>query len=130
MARITNVTIEKFIEEENNDLIKNFVGVFLSNSVTPFISFYGLVKEKGSTYLFAILNADRSNLPRTHWWSMLNIYSTKQLFLFDSYEFTGLKAFIIPKIINKVLYGVKKFNKTDNIVTLISFKFSISAYRN
>lgn len=57
----------------------------------------------------------------------------KQLFLFDSYGFTGLKDFIIQqkrKIINKVLYGVKKFNKKDNIVTLISLKFSINSYQN
>lgn len=57
----------------------------------------------------------------------------KQLFLFDSYGFTGLKDFIIQderKIINKVLYDVKKFNKKDNIVTLISLKFSISSYQN
>lgn len=57
----------------------------------------------------------------------------KQLFLFDSYGFTGLKDFIIQderKIMNKVLYGVKKFNKKDNIVTLISLKFSINSYQN
>ena len=86
MTCVTNVSTEKFIEEENDD-IKKFFGVILSNSVTPFINFYGLVKKKGSTYLFTILNTDRSNLPRTHWCSIL--------FLFDSCGFTGGKAFII-----------------------------------
>ena len=112
---------------------KKFVGVFSSNFVTSFITFYGLVKKKGSTYPFAILNTDRSNLLGTHWWSILDNCPTKQLFLFDSYGFTGLKAFIMQdnrKIINKVLCGVENFNKKDNIVPLISLKFSISPYQN
>ena len=114
-------------------IFKIFVGVFSSNSATSFINFYGLVKKKGSTYPFAILNTDRSNLPGTHWWSILNICPTKQLFLFDSYGFTGLKAFIMQgnrKIMNKALYGVENFNKKDNIVPMISLKFSISPYQN
>ena len=55
------------------------------------------------------------------------------MFLFDGYGFTGLKAFTIQedrKIINKILQGVEKFNKKDNILTLISLKFSINAYQN
>ena len=53
--------------------------------------------------------------------------------MFDSYEFTGLKAFIIQenrKTVGKILYDVQKFNRKDNIVTLVSLKFSINAYRN
>ena len=65
MTGITNVSTKKFIEEENDD-VKKIVGVFWSNSVTPFINFYGLVRKKSSTNLFTILNTDRSNLPRTH----------------------------------------------------------------
>ena len=44
MAGISNVAIEEFIEEENDDFQRNFVG-------------------------FTILNTDRSNLSGTHWWS-------------------------------------------------------------
>ena len=47
MTGITNVTVEKLTEEENYDLKRSFVGIFLSNSVTLFINFYWL---KGSTY--------------------------------------------------------------------------------
>ena len=65
MTGITNVSTEKFIVEENDD-VKKIAGVFLSNFTTPFINFYGLVKKKDSTYLFTILNTDRSNLPKTH----------------------------------------------------------------
>ena len=56
MAGISNVTIEKFIEEENDDFKKTFVGVILSNSTTPFIYFLKMIKQKGSYYPFAVLN--------------------------------------------------------------------------
>ena len=95
MTGIADVTIEKLIAEENGYLKRNFVCVFSSNSVTPFINFYRLAKKKDSTYPFSILNTDRSNLPGTHWWNILNIYPRRQLFLCDSYGFTGLKAFVI-----------------------------------
>ena len=67
-------------------------GVFLSNSKTPFIIFLKMINLKGSHYPLATLNTDRSNLPGTHWWSILNIDQKKQLFLFDSYGFTDFKA--------------------------------------
>ena len=85
------------------------------------------MKRKDGNYPFMTLNTDRSNLPGTHWWDILNIYPKKQLFLFDSYDFSGFKAFIEQDdgdIINKILYDTKKFNKKDNIVTLITVTFS------
>ena len=62
-----------------------------------------------------ILNTDRSNLPGTHWWSILNIYPKKQLFSFIEQD--------DGDIINKILYNTKKFNKKDNIVTLVMVTF-------
>ena len=35
MAGISNVTIEEFIEEENDDFQRNFVGVFSCDTTTP-----------------------------------------------------------------------------------------------
>ena len=84
MAGIPNVTIEKLIEEEDVDFQRNFVGVFLSDRTTPLLNFLKMMKRKGDHYPFTILNIDRSNLPGTRWRSALNIYSKKQLFLFDS----------------------------------------------
>ena len=72
-------------------------------------------KRKGSHYLFMILNTDRRNLPGTHWWSILNIYPKKQLFSFIEQD--------DGDIINKILYNTKKFNKKDNIVTLVMVTF-------
>lgn len=69
--------------------------VYFQNSVGSSIKFLGLVKKKSSIYPFTFLNTDRSNLPETHWWSILIIYLSKQLFLFDSDGLTALKAFII-----------------------------------
>ena len=66
MAGISNVTIEKFIEEENDDFKKTFVDVILSNSTTPFIYFLKRIKQKGSYYPFSVLNTHRTNLPGTH----------------------------------------------------------------
>ena len=118
MAGISNVTIEEFIEAENDDFQRNFVGVFLSDRTTPFLNFLKMMKKKGGHYPFMILNTDRSNLPGIHWWSILNIYPKKQLFLFDSHVFLGLKAFLEQDegdLTNKILYDTKKFNKKDNM---------------
>ena len=97
MTGITNVSTEKFIVEENDD-VKKIAGVFLSNFATPFINFCGLVKKKDSTYLFTILNTDRSNLPKTHWCSILSncfcLIAMDLLVVKPSYGFTGGKAFI------------------------------------
>ena len=69
MAGVSNVTFEEFIEEK-------------------------MMKREGDHYPCTILNTDRSNLPCTHWWSILNIYPKKHLFLFNSYGFLGFMAFI------------------------------------
>ena len=110
MAGISNVTIEDFIEEENDDFQRNFLGVFLSDRTTPFLNYLKMMKRKGSHYLFTTLNTDRSNLPGTHWWSILNIYPKKQLFFFESYAFLGFKAFIDQDdgdIMNKILFDAE-----------------------
>ena len=62
------------------------------------------------------------------WWSFLNIYPKMELLLFDSQRFQGLKYFLIDNdepTINKLLYNLKKFNKKDKTVNLVSLKFLI-----
>ena len=72
---ISNVDIENFFEnEKNDDLKKNFMGVYSSNSITKYIYFYEIIKEKDAKCPFAIFNTDRENNPGTHWWSFLDIY--------------------------------------------------------
>ena len=131
MTGISNVTTEEFIEEENDDFQRNFVGVFLSDRTTLFLNFLKMMKRKRGHYPFTILNTDRSNLPGGHWCSILNIYKETQLFLFNSYGFLGFKAFIEQDdgdIINKILYDTKKIIKKDNVVTLVAVTFSRKNY--
>ena len=131
MAGISNETIVNFFEKEtDDDLKKNFVGVFPSNYVTRFISFHEMMIEK-NRYPFIIMNTDCSNKKGTHWWSFLDLHERKEIFLFDSFGFEGFKEFVIDNdrnILNKILFGVEKFQKKDNKITLITLKFSMNEY--
>ena len=51
--------------------------------------------------------------------------------MFDSFGFEGFKEFVIQddqKIINNIFYGVEKFDKKDNKITLVTLRFSIPKY--
>ena len=77
------------------------------------------------------MNTDRSDRTGTHWWSFLDLHKKKEIFLFDSFGFEGLKKFIIDndrKILNKLLFNLDKFQKNDRKITLISTKFSMLQY--
>ena len=77
------------------------------------------------------MNTDRSNKSGTHWWSFLDLHPKKEIFLFDSFGFEGFKQFIMQndrKLLNKILFGIEKFKKKDNKITLITLKFSMKAY--
>ena len=44
---ITNIEIEKFFDDETNENLKrNFMGVYSSDSITKYINFYDIIKEK------------------------------------------------------------------------------------
>ena len=105
MEGISNETIVTFFESEtDDDLEKNFVGVFPSNYVTRFISFHEMMIEK-NRYPFIIMNADQINKNGMHWWSFLDLHLRKEIFLFDSFGFEGFKEFIIDddrKTLNKI----------------------------
>ena len=50
----------------------------------------------------------------------------------ESFGFEGFKGFFIQddqKIINKILYGVEKFDKKDNKITLVTLRFSNLEYK-
>ena len=67
----------------------------------------------------------------THWCNFLDLHARKEIFLFDSFGFEGFKEFILDNdknILNKILYDIKKFNKKDNKISLITLKLSISEY--
>ena len=79
-----------------------------------------------------IRNTDRSNKDGEHWWSLLEISSEDQMFLFDSFGFVGLKEFIInndKEIIDQFFYGLEKINKKDKVINLTYVHFDIESYK-
>ena len=80
---ISNKTIVCFFTNlVNDDVKKNFIGVFHFNFVNRFISFHDMISKSGAQYLFVIMNADGSDKKGTHWWSFLNLHPKKEIFLF------------------------------------------------
>ena len=134
MSGISNDAVVEFFENEtDSDLKENFVGVFPSNYIIKFISFHEMAKEKTKKYPFIIMNTDRSDKSGTHWWSCLDLHEKKEIFLFDSFGFTGFKRFVIDNdvnILNKILYSLQKFQKKDQKITIITIKFSMKEYEN
>ena len=55
MTGISNFTIEKVVNEIDDDLKSNFVGVFPSNNIFKCLNFANLVKEKHIPYPFMII---------------------------------------------------------------------------
>ena len=105
---ITNIEIEKFFNDETNEELKrNFMGVYSSDSITKYINLYNITKEKRAKYPFAIFNINRENTRVTHWRSFLDIHPKKGLLLFDSFGFVGFKQLIVDNdknIIDKMLF--------------------------
>ena len=133
MAGISNEAIEDFFEKVNDeDLKNNFIGVFPSNYINRFISYHSIIEDRSKVkYPFIIMNTDRSDRAGTHWWSFLDLHQKKEIFLFDSFGFEGFKKFISDndrKLLNKVLFNLDKFQKSDRKITLISLKFSMQEY--
>ena len=132
MSGISNFTIKKIINEIDGDLKRNFVGVFPSNETFKFFKFKHLIREKKAPYPFMIMNTDISNKEGEHWWSLLEISSKQQTFLFDSFGFVGLKEFIIDndkQIIDQFFYGLEKINKKDKIINLTYVHFDNESYK-
>ena len=116
MSGISNFQIEATFEKiGDEDLLKNFVGVFLSNRMSKFINYAAMLSEyTESKYPFIIANADADDKPGVHWWSILDIEPKNDIFFFDSFGIEGLKHFIIQddkKIVEEILLGIEK--RTD-----------------
>ena len=60
------------------------------------------------------MDTDENNKKDTHWRNFLDLHPKKEIFLFDSFGFEGFKEFILQsdgKTLNKILYGIKRFEK-------------------
>ena len=129
---ITNLEINKFFEnEENQDIKNNYMGVYSMDSITRYINFYEIIKKRNGKYPFAIFNTGKHNKPGTHWWSFMDIHPPKNLLLFDSLGLEGFKFFTVDNdenIIDELLYNFKKckVSLVNQKLTLCTMKFSIN----
>ena len=130
MGGISNFAIEKAFKKINDpDLLDNFVGVFLSNYMNKFVNHAAMINDSGK-FPFIITNTDDSEKRGTHWWSILDIEPRTDIFFFDSYGLGGLKHFIIQddkEIVDKILIGIDKMDRSDNEITLCKIKFDLAA---
>ena len=93
--------------------------------------FHRMMNEKGAGYPFIIMNTGRSNKKGIHQWSFLDLHLKKEIFLFDSFRFDGFKEFLLQddkKNLNKILYGIKKIEKKDSKIMVITLTFSMQEY--
>ena len=89
--------------------------------------------EDGGKFPFIIAHTDASDKPGVHWWSILDIEPRTDIFFFDSYGLQGLKHFIIQDdkpIVDKILIGIVKMDRTDNKLTLCKIKFNLGACKH
>ena len=82
--------LEYFIENEGDNISKNFVGVFPADQKNRFHNIRNEIRSKGAEYPFMIANTDAENKPGTHWWSFLDIEEKDSVFLFHSFGTLGL----------------------------------------
>ena len=132
MSGISNFVIEKAINEIDDDLKANFVGVFPSNHTFKFFNFTHLINEKLAPYPFMIMNTDGSGQEDEHWWSLLELSSKEQIFLFDSFGFIGLKEFIVDndrKLVDRFFYGLEIINRKDKRINLTYVQFDLESYK-
>ena len=133
MGGISNFQIEEaFKKIDDEDLLNNFVGVFPSNYMNKFINHAAMIEDSGKFPLI-IANIDASNKPDVHWWSILDIEPRTDIFFFDSYGIEGLKHFIIQddrQILDKILIGIEKMDRTDGKISLCKIKFNLGACKH
>ena len=133
MGGISHFQIEEaFKKIDDNDLLDNFVGTFPSNYMNKFINHAAMIEDSGK-FPFIIANTGASDKPGVHWWSILDIEPRTDIFFFDSYGIEGLKHFIIQddrKIVDKILIGIEKMDRTDDKITLCKIKFNLGACKH
>ena len=133
MGGISNFQIEEaFKKIDDEDLLNNFVGVFPSNYMNKFINHAAMIEDSGK-FPFIIANIDASNKPDVHWWSILDIEPRTDIFFFDFYGIEGLKHFIIQddrQILDKILIGIEKMDRTDDKISLCKIKFNLGACKH
>ena len=131
---ISNLEINKFFEnEENQDIKRNYMGVYSMDSIKKYINFYEIMKKRKAKCPFSIFNTDKHNQPGAHWWSFMDILPKQNLLLFDSFGLEGFKFFIVDNdesIIDKLPFDFRKckVSVTNQKITLCTIKFSTNTW--
>ena len=89
--------------------------------------------EDSSKFSFIIANTDASDKLGVHWWSIIDIEPRNDIFFFDSYGIEGVKHFIIQddrEIVDEILIGTEKTDRTDDKITLCKIKFNLGACKD
>ena len=89
--------------------------------------------EDSGKFPFIIGNTYASDKPGIHWRSIIDIELRTDIFFFDSYGIEGLKHFIIQEdgeIVDKILIGTEKMDRTDDKITLCKIKFNLGACKD
>ena len=132
MGGISNFQIEDaFKKIDDQDLLNNFVGIFPSKYMNKCINHVAMTNDSGK-FPFLIANTDDGSKSGIHWWSILDIEPRTDIFFFHSYGIKGLRHFIIEddkKIVDKILVGIDKMDRSDNKITLCKIKFNLGACR-
>ena len=128
MGGISNFQIENPFKKLNDENpLNNFVGVFPANYMNKFINHAAMINDSGK-FPFVIANTNDSSKSGTHWWSIFDIEPQNDIFFIDSYGIEGLKHFIIQddkKIVDKILIGIDKMDRSDKKITLCKIKFNL-----
>ena len=107
------------------------MGPYSVDSITKYINFYKIIKQRNAKYLFAIFNTDKENKPGVHWWSFMDIHPKNKLFLFDSFGVEGFRLSIVnndQQIINQLFYNFSKCqSKTNQKPQLCIMKFCVES---
>ena len=130
---LSNFEIEDFLKQDNNEEFKkNYMGTYSIDSITKYINFYEIIKQRNSKYPFALFNTSKENETGKHWWSFLDIQPQNNLFLFDLLGLDGFKFFVVNNeetIINELLYDFKKCESKSNYKLLLcSMKFCVKTW--
>ena len=89
------------------------MGTYSIDSITKYINFYEIIKQRNAKYPFAIFNTDKEKEPGVHWWSFIDIQPKNDLFLFHSLGLEGFKLFIVDndqQVINNYYITLKNIN--------------------
>ena len=125
---LSNFQIDDSFKDEENEDLKNYMGPYSVDSVTKYINFYKIIKQRNAKYPFAIFNTDKENKPGVHF---MDIHPKNKLFLFDSFGVEGFRLSIVnndQQIINQLFYNFSKCqSKTNQKPQLCIMKFCVES---